>query len=616
MAQSTGLRETINRATTPIADLIAGFRKKPKDKFKVTIVTGSVTLCEENRPGTWKKISQYFQGHAEQRRAGYMPHRKHRDNYARILETGRENILAVVDYCREYGFEIPSEADFMLMRYEEWLDWLAKIDEEPVDPLLLDEDSEPTDPFPILEDPAIQEAGYDFDEERSRAAFQRAVDAAKRAEERGAGLFEGTANGPPIDGQGIHGPPNLGARPKDTQQAPPARVTSQAPPVRGATVGATVAGMTLEQLKWVVQAMVNEKTPDQDPPTTTRSGGWDNKRYKDLEPLKFEGDRKEYPAFRQSLQLCLDRMDFPTGKDKAIYVYKFLKGTVREKCSYFMSTLTDHSYQHMLAFLDDGYGTDESYDLVAIERLAALPKLRELTQDNVLDHLAVIGAATGPLLKLSPEALRTPNGEKYFKLLRTLPVRDQDQYFTECRMFKAARTLDSLTGFLRSKLQDRKHGGALGPTEAEGRPAKKSFGRGPRPPRARRPNPRKQGEKVYLNAAEEDDSESEDHSADDDGADDGQTYAVTETKCAACSEGHGLDKCPKFKKMDMNQRREIVRAARACNGCLRIGHFIRECRSKRECGVSECKRRHHPLMHDEIFLRYFAMEEGCEPDLE
>jgi len=61
-------------------------------------------------------------------------------------------------------------------------------------------------------------------------------------------------------------------------------------------------------------------------------------------------------------------------------------------------------------------------------------------------------------MKFIPEILKTPNGEKYFKLLRTLPIRDQE----ECRMVKAPQTLETLTGFLRSKLRDRKHGGSLG----------------------------------------------------------------------------------------------------------------------------------------------------------
>jgi len=261
-------------------------------------------------------------------------------------------------------------------------------------------------------------------------------------------------------------------------------------------------------------------------------------------------------------------MDFPTGQDKAIYVYKFLKGPVREKCSYFMSTLTEHSYKHMLCFLDDGYGTDESYDLVAIERLAALPKLSELNQDNVLDHLAVIGAATGPLMKLSPEALRTPNGEKYFRLLRTLPIRDQDQYFTECRMLKAPRTLETLTSFLRSKLRDRKHGRSLYQPETEKKP-RKTKGRW---------NWRQQGNiPCNLNVPEEVSEESEYSSAESEEGETKANYAVTESQCMACEEKHSLDKCPKLRNLDMDSKEKISALTRELPKLL-MGGGIKICK--------------------------------------
>jgi len=641
MAQNPGFREQLSRATTPVLEFIDNIRgKKPRDKFKVELVAGSVTLNEENRPATWKRIRQYFTGHEEQRKAGYQPHEKHRHSYIKILETGRDNVLAVLDYCRDGGFEAPTEADFMLMRYGEWLDGLAQQPSDHSEGTLPQSSTIPTgtDQFPDLEDPAIKAVCLGpnpREEDRVLDAFNRAVAASladvqgrDRDQDRGLGdLFGGDRDPPGAEGLdsnwGIPTADDYGARPRDgTGCTEPTvglfpQIPATAPP-RGATVGATVSGMTLDQLRWVIQSIVSEKSPAAPQGAVTQTRGCDNKRYKDLEPLKFEGDRKEYPAFRQSLRLCLDRMDFPTGKDKAIYVFKFLKGPVREKCSYFMSTLTEHSYQHMLDFLDDGYGTDESYDLVAIERLAALPKLRELNQDNVLDHLAVIGAATGPLMKISPEALRTPNGEKYFKLLRTLPVRDQDQYFTECRMFKAPRTMESLTAFLRSKLRDRKHGGALGSSEPEEGTTRRGNRKGKGNRRFQRSSSRKRTEKVFLNVPDETSGESdaEDHPSCGEEEDAELTYAVTEAKCPACGEKHGLDKCPKFLRMDLAQRREIAHKEGLCNCCLRAGHFGRECRSKKRCGTNNCRRYHHALLHDETFLRYLAMEEGCESDLE
>jgi len=159
MAQNTGFREQLLRAATPVLEFIDNVRgKKPKDKFKVKLVTGSVTLSEENRPATWKRICQYFTGHKEQQKANYMPHNKRQPSYIQILETGKDNILAVLEYCRDKGFEPPPEADFMLMMYREWLDWLARQPSDHSEGTLPQNSTitEGADQFPVLEDPAIK----------------------------------------------------------------------------------------------------------------------------------------------------------------------------------------------------------------------------------------------------------------------------------------------------------------------------------------------------------------------------------------------------------------------------------------------------------------------------
>jgi len=180
-------------------------------------------------------------------------------------------------------------------------------------------------------------------------------------------------------------------------------------------------------------------------------------------------------------------------------------------------------------------------------------------------------------------------------------------------MVKAPRTLKTLTGFLRSKLRDCKHGGSLSRSEVEKKP-QKTKARWNQKQRGN--NPRNRGDKVYLNAPEEASDSSEYSSAESEDGEAEADYAMTEGQCTACGEKHSLDKCAKFKTLDMNQRREAVRIAKACNCCLKLGHFVRDCQARRQCGKNGCKRDHHPLLHDEVFLRYLAMEEGCEPDLE
>jgi len=102
-------------------------------------------------------------------------------------------------------------------------------------------------------------------------------------------------------------------------------IPAVAPP-RGSTGGATILGMTLDQLRWVIQSIISKRLPAAPQEVVTQTRGCDNnKRYKDLDPLKFEGDRKEYMAFRQS------KWTKWTSRPGKTYVYKFLKEPVREK---------------------------------------------------------------------------------------------------------------------------------------------------------------------------------------------------------------------------------------------------------------------------------------------
>ena len=68
-------------------------------------------------------------------------------------------------------------------------------------------------------------------------------------------------------------------------------------------------------------------------------------------------------------------------------------------------------------------------------------------------------------------------------------------------------------------------------------------------------------------------------------------------RCAVCGDDHGVHSCKKFSELSVNARYEVVRDKGLCFSCLRGGHRSRDCRSKRPCGVNNCDRRHHRLLH-------------------
>ena len=67
--------------------------------------------------------------------------------------------------------------------------------------------------------------------------------------------------------------------------------------------------------------------------------------------------------------------------------------------------------------------------------------------------------------------------------------------------------------------------------------------------------------------------------------------------CVLCIGTHHLERCHKFKALKLEQRRDLVKSKRVCHACLSPGHFVKNCRGARMCGVEGCQRRHHPLLH-------------------
>ena len=67
--------------------------------------------------------------------------------------------------------------------------------------------------------------------------------------------------------------------------------------------------------------------------------------------------------------------------------------------------------------------------------------------------------------------------------------------------------------------------------------------------------------------------------------------------CPHCAGAHRLHHCDKFKALNANKRIEVVKEKRCCYRCLDDRHLSSECLKESECGIEECKRLHHPLLH-------------------
>ncbi|XP_075158159.1 uncharacterized protein LOC142231437 [Haematobia irritans] len=77
-----------------------------------------------------------------------------------------------------------------------------------------------------------------------------------------------------------------------------------------------------------------------------------------------------------------------------------------------------------------------------------------------------------------------------------------------------------------------------------------------------------------------------------------QTYHSQEkldNECKICNENHSLRICPAFRKLNVQERLNVVAKNKYCNNCLSIGHIRYKCKSKSTCAI--CHRTHHTLLH-------------------
>ncbi|XP_035773911.1 uncharacterized protein LOC118456893 [Anopheles albimanus] len=72
----------------------------------------------------------------------------------------------------------------------------------------------------------------------------------------------------------------------------------------------------------------------------------------------------------------------------------------------------------------------------------------------------------------------------------------------------------------------------------------------------------------------------------------------TKTNCSVCHKQHHITNCFQFKRKNLSEKLAIVRQRNLCYACLSAGHSSRDCRKASICGIGDCERRHHQLLHE------------------
>lgn len=89
----------------------------------------------------------------------------------------------------------------------------------------------------------------------------------------------------------------------------------------------------------------------------------------------------------------------------------------------------------------------------------------------------------------------------------------------------------------------------------------------------------------------------------------------TEVQCSCCeSRDHKIDNCKDFKDRSIEERWEFVKKNRLCFDCLVKSHRAINCKAKKKCGVENCKKLHHYMLH--YTVKEKSPDYACDEDVE
>lgn len=68
-------------------------------------------------------------------------------------------------------------------------------------------------------------------------------------------------------------------------------------------------------------------------------------------------------------------------------------------------------------------------------------------------------------------------------------------------------------------------------------------------------------------------------------------------ECICCKESHFIYKCERFAAMPLEEKKKFVTENNMCFGCLRVGHFSKNCHQRANCNI--CRKSHPTPLHED-----------------
>lgn len=304
-----------------------------------------------------------------------------------------------------------------------------------------------------------------------------------------------------------------------------------------------------------------------------------------LELPTFSGNPLEWPTFI-SLFKCLVHDQPLTNTQRMTHLQRALTGDAKNAVGGMLNH--GHLYRAALTELEEQFGNEET---VAAAYLKTIYDHRAVPEDSFgllrsysntvrvavstpksLDYKHDLAATNNVRRAVSklPETLKGKWGEEKVKMLpKVLTLADFDNWL---RVRVRAKSL----------IQDQTTGGKFGKNQGR---------RGGKPDDNRKDSPSDVSSFATMVQ--------------------GDGKATEVINCPVCCQGHNIEDCDTLKAMDVDQRAQAAKEKNLCFSCLSSSeHRARRCDQQKRCGVENCDKRHHLLIHGAA--RVFAGTTGVK----
>lgn len=289
------------------------------------------------------------------------------------------------------------------------------------------------------------------------------------------------------------------------------------------------------------------------------------------EPPVFTGDPIQFTDWKVSFHTLIDRRKIPSS-DKMFYLKRYIGGQARRAVEGFFLQSTEEAYLKAWRTLEERYGNPFVIKKAYRDKISSWPKI------GPKDALALQDFAD--FLQSCNDAMEHVGGsnilddyEENHKLLAKLPdwvIGRWNRVVVDT--LDSSQEYPAFVDFSRFLAKEAKV--ACNPVSSlfalKGPDSDKKF---------KEQNQRRTNVRSLTTQSQ--------------GTDPGGPNNVTQ--CNFCKKDHTLGKCRDFAAKKMTEKKDFIQRNRLCFGCLRKGHFTKDCKTRHTCG--KCKKKHPTCLH-------------------